>query len=596
MTTTHVPLDKLELSPFNVRQSPAEPEDHDRLVASIKAHGLINPLTVTNGGDSYAVVAGGRRLAALRQLFAEDGGDPPDIPVKLISEEEAHQISLAENYVRSAMSNIEIYEAVQSIGLEDTSAKVLAERFGLPMDRARRVARLANLHPTIFAAWKAGAIKEDQAAAYAATADHDKQLAVFERLADKPSWESGSGTIRREMGFVDYDHARLLREVGRDRYLEAGGTIETDLFSDNEKVCDPDLLIQLVNDKRTADAEAVAKRCNRDVVILTDRPESPADHIYGWQISYAWPDQDTETKHDEILKAIDVFDSDQFDSDEASHEAYEKLEQELEKIEDCQLIILPEGGTIGLLVERGNENFYWLECPADDKQDTPAQHDDTAGDSIGLSQRASLYLAAERRRRLIERSASSKKMAEQSLSMMIFTVARRCFMGPISYEIAGLSTVASATDTWRGESWFNETDHAKAFAAFKNAYNTKAKLEKLTAEILASLTDPKIAGDKAPHIDWLASVSEPVSWVPDEEFWNLWRKGQMLELVREFDPEQEIVTRISGVTQAEMRRLLHSLFTDPEAKAWKGISQETRNAVASWVPEWLRFADETGEA
>lgn len=75
------------------------------------------------------------------------------------------------------------------------------------------------------------------------------------------------------------------------------------------------------------------------------------------------------------------------------------------------------------------------------------------------------------------------------------------------------------------------------------------------------------------------------------EFWSLWRKGQMLDLVREFDPAGEIITMLSGQTQGEMRRLLHDLFTDRKT-CWKHIEPETLAAVQAWVPQWLRFTDE----
>ena len=69
-----IPLSKLQHSPANIRKTDAT-GDLEELVASIAAHGLLQNLTVQpvekqNGKPSgkFEVVAGGRRLAALKLL------------------------------------------------------------------------------------------------------------------------------------------------------------------------------------------------------------------------------------------------------------------------------------------------------------------------------------------------------------------------------------------------------------------------------------------------------------------------------------------------------------------------------------------------
>ena len=62
-----IPLDRLELSPANVRKTSAARTALDELKASIAAHGLLEnlvarPLGPDGGGvERYAVIAGGRR-------------------------------------------------------------------------------------------------------------------------------------------------------------------------------------------------------------------------------------------------------------------------------------------------------------------------------------------------------------------------------------------------------------------------------------------------------------------------------------------------------------------------------------------------------
>ena len=72
-----IPLSQLELSPCNVRKTPADASAFTELKASIAAHGLLENLiarAMEPGTDCvvrYAVIAGGRRLAAMQALAAE---------------------------------------------------------------------------------------------------------------------------------------------------------------------------------------------------------------------------------------------------------------------------------------------------------------------------------------------------------------------------------------------------------------------------------------------------------------------------------------------------------------------------------------------
>ena len=86
----NIPLSQLELSPDNVRKTPADASAFAELKASIVAHGLLENLIVRRHGTRpgfqdqvqgrlpagrYAVIAGGRRLAAMQALAAEGALD-----------------------------------------------------------------------------------------------------------------------------------------------------------------------------------------------------------------------------------------------------------------------------------------------------------------------------------------------------------------------------------------------------------------------------------------------------------------------------------------------------------------------------------------
>ena len=80
-----IPMSRLELSPGNVRKTPADASAFTELKASIAAHGLLENLIARymgpgpDGIGRYAVIAGGRRLAAMQALGCRGraGRGPP---------------------------------------------------------------------------------------------------------------------------------------------------------------------------------------------------------------------------------------------------------------------------------------------------------------------------------------------------------------------------------------------------------------------------------------------------------------------------------------------------------------------------------------
>jgi ParB family chromosome partitioning protein len=76
-------LSSLVASRRNPRRVKPEREAHRRLVASIRAHGLLEPLIVRpQDNDRYLVIAGNRRLAALRDVHRGEDAKVPCISAR----------------------------------------------------------------------------------------------------------------------------------------------------------------------------------------------------------------------------------------------------------------------------------------------------------------------------------------------------------------------------------------------------------------------------------------------------------------------------------------------------------------------------------
>lgn len=236
-------IDRLCISPFNVRKN-AEDCDRTRpLEASIEAVGLIFPLIVhrldpaleAEHGAPWGVLAGGRRFRAITRLV-EAGRLPADWPVRVdardLSPAELTELSLAENLPRLELRDYEVDAAVALAVDQGAVPDDIAENIGQRPEWVRRRIRLGKLAPQIFAAYAAGEISLDQAQAFGATADVELQAAAWAHFAPLAAYLRRPEAIRAWLRFGDYEFDKLLRFVGEEIYRAAGGRFELDLFAD----------------------------------------------------------------------------------------------------------------------------------------------------------------------------------------------------------------------------------------------------------------------------------------------------------------------------------------------------------------------------
>jgi ParB family chromosome partitioning protein len=137
-----VSLSKLTASRRNPRRVKPERDAHRRLVASIRAHGLLAPLVVqadeSNPGN-FRIIAGNRRLAALREAY-KDAAKPPKVPciLRAVDEETADALALAENFVREPMHPLDEAEAFAKLAQDEAkSVESIAAEFGVSQPYVR---------------------------------------------------------------------------------------------------------------------------------------------------------------------------------------------------------------------------------------------------------------------------------------------------------------------------------------------------------------------------------------------------------------------------------------------------------------------------
>ncbi|CAM5323758.1 ParB N-terminal domain-containing protein [Rhodanobacter lindaniclasticus] len=256
-----VPLSQLlpRRSKRNVRTTPRQsiPE----LAASIARIGLLQNLIVilATDGEQYEVVAGDRRLTALKLLAKKKRiATDYEVPCLLVADASARTVSLAENVQRENMHPADQFAAFAALVKEGRPIEDIAADFGVSPLVVQRRLKLANVSPRLMADYRAGGVTLEQLMALTITDDHAAQEAAF---YGAPEWQRSPSKLRERLTEreIDATHA-LVRFVGLDTYRQAGGGIRRDLFAEGDAgtyLTDTAVLETLVRDKLATLAEDV---------------------------------------------------------------------------------------------------------------------------------------------------------------------------------------------------------------------------------------------------------------------------------------------------------------------------------------------------
>ncbi|MDW9583928.1 chromosome partitioning protein ParB [Sinorhizobium meliloti] len=257
-----VALSKLDADPRNVRKTYSA-EGIEALAANIRADGyrLLQNLVVRKGDKKgrYFVVAGGRRLAALK-LLAEASVIAKDHPVECKEREGeiATEISLAENVVREEMHPVDQYEAFDALAKQGKKIADIAARFGTTETVVRKRLALARVSPVLLQHLRDEDMSFAQLSAFTVSDDHERQVAVWNSLSP---WNREPHSIRRALTeeMIPATDKRVQFIGGLVAYEEAGGSVKRDLFDDRNAgyAMDAALVEKLAAEKLEAAAATV---------------------------------------------------------------------------------------------------------------------------------------------------------------------------------------------------------------------------------------------------------------------------------------------------------------------------------------------------
>ncbi len=142
-----IALDQIHEPPAPVRRRAASPEQDAALQASIAAQGVLTPVLLRPNGNGFVLVAGARRLRAVRAL----GHDAVPAHVLDLAQQSETAAAAAENMVRANMDPLDQWRVIADLQREGYTLSHAAACLGLTDRAARRLDKLSRLHPDMLA-------------------------------------------------------------------------------------------------------------------------------------------------------------------------------------------------------------------------------------------------------------------------------------------------------------------------------------------------------------------------------------------------------------------------------------------------------------
>lgn len=641
-----IPLNKLALSPKNVRKVKPGKEDDAELKASIKENGIKQNLVAYEGEKgTYLVDAGGRRLKALQEL-ADEGAFAKDIPVPCLIEDEAEATitSTTENLQRTAMHPADQFEAFDQMIDEGRTEENIALKFGVSVDLVRRRLKLARVAPEIIGQFRTGEITLECVMAFTLTDNHDRQMTVWNAVKD--SYHLQPYSIKRHLTETAYSaSSRIGRFVGIETYEAAGGVLLRDLFDDHATAHmeNPELLERLAVEK----LQEAVKDYEKDWkwVELYLELESDAFRSFG-RISPQEIELDADlVKEASILNAREeelAMLNDNGDWSDEEVQEYHAIELRLEEIEELQEARRPYAQedkaiagcvvTIGhngiLQVEKGLVRPEDIPKVADSEEasleedlsrpqviaptsSTPVPISDPATalrKADGVSQSLADDLRATRHQILQAHLAADYDIAYDA---MLYTMCQKAMAGGYINETLDLSlrsfhvqnrqqllseTIAQrmldALERDLATDWM-DIDAPEDFRAM-SALPLEDK-QGLFAWATAYALKPQLATDNRPNpvIEELGTrldVDVAACWRPAAStYWNRVNKAHAVSVAREMIGD-EFADERNRERKGDLATFMERAFAE-NALATEGLDAHTAAKTTRWLPKGMAFEE-----
>jgi ParB family chromosome partitioning protein len=251
--TLHLSTDAIAPNPDQPRRQFAA-ESLAELAASIRLHGLLQPVVVRRVGAGYELIAGERRLRAARMAGLLE---VPAV-VRESDERARKELALVENLQREDLAPLDEAEAYRTLMDEyDLTQEEVAVRVGKSRPAVANALRLLGLPEEVKARLRSGELTAGHARAVLSLGGAEEQVSLAREIIERglpkseaervaaarrtrpaasrprgkargagagdPNWRAVADDLTRKLG----TRVRLLRRA-------RGGTIEIEFYSDAE--------------------------------------------------------------------------------------------------------------------------------------------------------------------------------------------------------------------------------------------------------------------------------------------------------------------------------------------------------------------------
>ncbi len=178
-----IPINKIDVNKFQPRKT-FNKETIEALAESIKANGMLQPITVQAVGDRYEIIAGERRYRACRTLKMET---VPAI-VKELSTRQVCELALIENLQREDLNPIETAAAISSLMSDFAlTQQEVSQRIGASRPAIANALRLLKLPKDVQAYIVSGELSAGHGRALASLED-ERIICTLAKQAVEGGW------------------------------------------------------------------------------------------------------------------------------------------------------------------------------------------------------------------------------------------------------------------------------------------------------------------------------------------------------------------------------------------------------------------------
>lgn len=179
--SSYMRIDELEPNPFQPRKT-LDTEALENLAASIREHGIIQPVLIRNVKGNYHIVAGERRWRAAGMAGLGS------VPVKIveITDEQAMELALVENLQREDLTSMETARGIQElVNRMSLTHEEVAQRIGLSRTAVTNKLRLLQLPDRVIEMLENSSITEGHARALLSLPSADKIMEYADMAVQK---------------------------------------------------------------------------------------------------------------------------------------------------------------------------------------------------------------------------------------------------------------------------------------------------------------------------------------------------------------------------------------------------------------------------